>query len=348
MWRTTDPSYGYIEYGTDTDNLKIARSVEDGIVIANITRHKIRIAGLKPDTKYCYRVCTQKTIKYGSYPNVEFSPVEKSEFFSFTTLASTPKDFTCLIFTDLHNNLTIYDKLMDQVQTQGIEFDFSIFNGDIFENPASESQALNLITRYNQRVNAANKPVIYLRGNHEIRGAYAFQLPTFFDLANGEIYFALTYGDTRFVFLDNGEDKRDFHVEYSGLVDFDSFRERQTEWLKEELTNDAFTGAFRKILVHHIPIYGWDNSWDPGFMPCFDLWDPVFRTAPFDLDITGHLHAPAFHTKNAVNNPFPLAVGGGVPEASSRVMVLIKKGDVLTLKMIDCSGNVSVFPIDRD
>jgi hypothetical protein len=29
-------------------------------------------------------------------------------------------------------------------------------------------------------------------------------------------------------------------------------------------------------------------------------------------------------------------------------MVLIKKGDVLTLKMIDCNGNVSVFPIYRE
>jgi phosphodiesterase/alkaline phosphatase D-like protein len=60
MWRTVDPSYGYIEYGTDTGSLKIAQSVEDGIVIANITKHKIRIAGLRPDTKYYYRVVRKK------------------------------------------------------------------------------------------------------------------------------------------------------------------------------------------------------------------------------------------------------------------------------------------------
>jgi 3',5'-cyclic AMP phosphodiesterase CpdA len=105
---------------------------------------------------------------------VEFSPVEKFGFFSFTTLASTPKDFTCLIFTDLHNNIAVYDKLVDQVRARGIEFDFSIFNGDIFENPASESQVLilTLITRYNQRVDASNKPAIYLRGNHEIDSSF--------------------------------------------------------------------------------------------------------------------------------------------------------------------------------
>ena len=348
MWRTAEPAYSWVEYGTDADNLKIARTVENGIVLANITRHKVRITGLMPDTKYFYRICSKKVIKYQAYSK-ELGAEEKTKFFSFTTLATVPKDFTCLIFTDLHSNLPLFDKLMNQVHSHGINFDFSIFNGDIFNDPASETQILNLITRYNQGVDAANKLAIYLRGNHEIRGPYAMEWPNFFDWDGGNNYFAFTYGDTRFVFLDNGEDKGDGSVEYSGLTDFDEFRKTQTEWLKKELSGDKFNRAFRKILVHHIPIYSWNNRYDPGFMPCFDLWNPIFKTTPFDIDITGHLHRFNFYPKGAVtgaeSNPFPLVVGGGNNETSARVMVLIKRGKTLMLKSLDCAGGVSEHPI---
>ncbi|MDR2037621.1 MAG: metallophosphoesterase [Bacteroidales bacterium] len=347
MWRTADLSYSWIEYGTDKNDLKIARTVENGIVAANITKHKVRITGLTPDTQYFYRVCSQKVIKYQAYSK-ELGPVEKSDFFSFTTLGTIPKDFTCLIFTDLHDNLALFDKLMGQVRSHGIEYDFSIFNGDIFNDPASESQILNLVTRYNQGVDAANKPAFYLRGNHEIRGPYAMEWQSFFDFTDDKTYLSFSYGDTRFVLLDNGEDKNDGHIEYSGLVDFDGFRNQQTDWLKKELATDEFQNAFRKILVHHIPIYSWNSGHDPGFMPCFDLWDPIFRTTPFDLDITGHLHNFKFYSKNTVNNPFPLVVGGGNTEANGRVMVLIKRGEVLTLKSLDCAGNITVHPIYRE
>jgi hypothetical protein len=347
MWRTVAPAYSWVEYGEDQDRLKIARTVENGIVSANVTRHKVRISNLNPNTRYYYRICTQDVQKYQAYSK-ELGPVEKSDFFSFTTLGTVAKDFACLIFTDLHDNLTLFDKLMAQVQAHNITFDFSIFNGDIFNDPASEGQILNLIRHYNQGVDAARKPAFYLRGNHEIRGPYALQWPSFFDFENGETYFAFSYGDTRFVMLDNGEDKNDGHVEYSKLVDFDEFRDRQTAWLREELAGDAFQQAFRKVLVHHIPIYSWTNSWDPGFMPCYDRWDPIFNATPFDIDITGHLHQFNFYPKNRVGNPFPLVVGGGNTEDNGRVMILIKRGDVLTLKSLDVAGNLSVHPIYQE
>lgn len=344
MWRTAEPSYSWIEYGTDTGNLNVARTVENGIVAADIIQHKVRITGLLPDTKYFYRICSKKVLKYKAYSK-ELGFEEKSDFFSFTTLGTTRTDFTCLIFTDLHDNTILFDKLMNQVHSHGIEFDFSIFNGDIFNDPVSESQILNLVTHYNQGVDAANKPAVYLRGNHEIRGPYAMQWPTFFDFENDNTYFAFSYGDTRFVFLDNGEDKNDGHIEYSGLVDFDGFRNRQTEWLRKETASAEFNNAFSKILVHHIPIYSWVNRFDPGFIPCFDLWDPIFRVTPFDLDITGHLHNFKFYAKNTVNNPFPLVVGGGNNEKNGRAMVLVKQGKSLTLKSLDCEGNLEVYPI---
>ena len=344
MWQTTDPSYSWIEYGEDMISLKKARSVEHGIVKANITSHKVRISGLSPDTKYYYRICTQKVLEYKAYSKLLGNEV-KTDFYTFSTLGSEDKDFKCLIFNDIHNDLTLFDNLMKQVNFYQIKFDFSIFNGDIFADPSSEDQILNLVKNFNKGIDASNKYVFYLRGNHEIRGPAALIWPSFFDFQNSQTYSAFSYGDTRFVLLDNGEDKSDGSEEYSGLVDFDGFRLKQTEWLTNEIATSDFKNAFRKILVHHIPIYSWENSYDPGFMPCFALWDPIFKTTPFDVDITGHLHGFKFHSKNSVNNPFPLVVGGGNTETSARVLILEKQGEVLTLKSMDCSGNMQVFPI---
>ncbi len=340
MWRTAEPSYSWIEYGTDSVSLKTARTVGHGIVQANITRHKVRINGLAPGQKYYYRVCSQKVLKYEAYKK-EFDKPVKTRFYSFTTLDAKGTDFTCVFFNDLHSNLPVFDLLCKQLR--GIPYDFVVFNGDCFQDPISEEHELGLLAHYTKSVNAVSKPVVFMRGNHEIRGAYATGWPSLVDWDNNNPYFSFSFGDTRFVFLDCGEDKSDSHVEYSNMNEFDGFRDRETAWLMDEITQPAFRNSSRRILVQHIPIYGWTNSHDPGFIPCRDLWDPIYKKTPFDINITGHLHNFKFYPSGKANNPFPLVVGGGNNEQSARVMILQKMGNKLTLKSIDCYGKVEIF-----
>ena len=342
MWRTTDPSYSWIEYGTDSVNLTVARTVEHGIVLSNITNHKVRIDGLAAGQKYFYRVCAQKVLKFEGYRKEYGDPV-KTKFYSFTTLDVKGTDFMAVFFNDLHSILPLYDVLCQQLKD--ITFDFSVFNGDCFQDPPSEEQALHVLAHFNKGVNAANKPVMYIRGNHEIRGAYATGWTSLVDWDSNQPYFSFSFGDTRFVFLDNGEDKRDSHIEYSNMIEFDDFRNRQTAWLLNEITQSAFNNATRRVLVQHIPIYSWENRYDPGFIPCRDLWEPIFKKTSFDINITGHLHRPIFHPAETANNPFPLVVGGGNNEQSARVLILQKKGNQLTLKSVDCQGKVESYDL---
>ncbi len=342
MWRTVDPSYSWIEYGTDSAHVKIARTVEYGIVLSNITRHKVRINGLAAGQKYYYRVCSQKVLKYEGYKK-EFDKPAKTKFYSFTTLDAKGTDFTCVFFNDLHSNLPVFDLLCKQLKD--VSYDFTVFNGDCFQDPSSEEHEAGILAHYTNAVNAANKPAIFMRGNHEIRGVYATGWPSLVDWDGDHPYFSFSFGDTRFVFLDNGEDKNDGHVEYSNMNEFDEFRDRQTSWLMNEITQPDFRNASRRVLVQHIPIYSWDNNYDPGFIPCHDLWDPIYKKTPFNINITGHLHRFNFYTTGKVGNPFPLVVGGGNNEQSARVMILQKKGNRLTLKAIDCQGKTETFDL---
>ena len=344
MWQTFLPACGWVEYGTDTTRLQIKRVVENGIVLANVAKHKIRIDGLVPNQKYYYRVCSQNVIIYGGYDK-QFAPAVKSPFYSFTTLGKQGTDFTCAIFNDLHSNVALFDKLTKQLALKNIRYDFVVYNGDCFNDPYSEEHEVGLLKRYNAAMDASNIPSVFLRGNHEVRGTYALKWPSLFDWADGKSYFSFSFGDTRFVFLDNGEDKNDGHVEYFNMADFTDFRNEETVWLQSEIARPEFKNATRRVLIQHIPIYAWENAFDPGFIPCKDLWDPIYQRTTFDINITGHLHKFDFYPSNKVGNPFPLVVGGGNTDDTAIVMILQKQGNKLTLKVIDVYGKVVEFAL---
>ena len=335
MWCTAEPCYSRVEYGTDTVNLKTARDVQHGIVVANNTANKIRIAGLQPGRKYYYRICSEKIESFGGYKKT-FGATYRSPFYTFTTLEDASENFTAIIFNDIHSKLPVFAQLAERLKD--IQYDFAVFNGDCFQDPSSESNELNILSTFIDKMNGAEKPLYFLRGNHETRGAFALGWPSLFDWDGGRPYFAFSFGDTRFVLLDNGEDKVDSSPEYSGLIDFEEFRKQETEWLINETKSKAFTQAKRRILIHHTPLYGWENIYSPGFIACKELWEPVLRIQPIDLVVTGHTHRFAFHPANAVGNPHPLVIGGGNTEKAATVMILAKRSDKLTLKILWIDG----------
>ena len=66
----------------------------------------------------------------------------------------------------------------------------------------------------------------------------------------------LRQGPVCFVVLDCGEDKPDSDVEYSGIVAFDQYRDKQKAWLEEALKNKEFINAPYKVAIVHMPPFG--------------------------------------------------------------------------------------------
>jgi hypothetical protein len=133
--------------------------------------------------------------------------------------------------------------------------------------------------------------------------------------------------------LDCGEDKTDDHREYSGLNDFTQLRQEQVGFLQQELASKTFKKANKRILIHHIPLYGCDNL-------CKDLWEPLLKKAPFHVAINAHTHKFAHHPKSFLGNNFPVIIGGGNKIDNATVMILEKKKGVLRIKVMDAKGNV--------
>ncbi len=332
MWQTNVPVYSWVEYGTDTINLKKVHTLRDGQVICNNMNHKIRLADLAPGQKYYYRICSREIMLYQAYYK-EFGETATSPFYSFTLPSQEQTDFTMLIFNDLHKRQDTYDALLEQVKH--IPYDFVVFNGDCIDDPANEDQALEHLSLYCAKAGASQKPVFFLRGNHEIRNAYSIGLRDLFDYVGDKTYGAFNWGDTRFVMYDCGEDKPDTTYVYYGLNDFTQLRLDQRVFLKEEIAGNEFKNASKRILIGHVPIYGNGD----GYSPSTDLWADILAKAPFNVSISGHLHRYFYHPKGTVkDNPFPEVIGGAPQPEKALVMVLRKKGSTLTLTVLNTKG----------
>ena len=332
-WLTRVPVYSWVEYGTDTLRLSIVRTLVDGQALCNNLIHKIRLSGLEGGKTYYYRVCSREILAYGAYSKT-FGNTARSEFHTFRLPEEDETDFTALIFNDVHKQFKTIDALYEQVKDCG--YDFVIFNGDVIDDPANEREAVEALAHYNETVGAADVPVFYLRGNHEIRNAYSIGLRNLLEYVHGKTYGAFNWGDTRFVMLDCGEDKPDDHWVYYGLNDFSGLRREQADFLKEELDSKPFRRAAKRVLVHHIPLYG--NDYD--YNPCLELWGAMLEKAPFNVSLNAHTHVYAYHPKGSLGNNYPVFIGGGYDLDDATVMVLTKRGDVLKLKVVDAQGEV--------
>ena len=332
MWETTVPAYCWVEYGTDTTQLKRARTIVDGQVVCNNYLHKIRIDGLQPGQKYYYRVCSQEILLYQAYKKV-FGNTAQSAFSEFTLPATDTDSFTAVVFNDLHQHTQTFRSLCQQIKN--VNYDFVVFNGDCVDDPVDHNQATSFISELTEGVCGDRIPTFFMRGNHEIRNAYSIGLRDHYDYVGDRTYGSFNWGDTRIVMLDCGEDKPDDHWGYYGLNDFTQLRNEQVDFLKKELSSKEFKKAGKRVLIHHIPLYGND-----GKNLCANLWTKLLEKAPFNISLNAHTHKYAYHPKGELGNNYPVIIGGGYKMDGATVMILEKKKDELRVKVLNAKGKI--------
>ncbi|MGI6520402.1 MAG: endonuclease/exonuclease/phosphatase family protein [Fermentimonas sp.] len=332
-WLTNVPVHSWVEYGIDGKLDQQLHIYLDGQMLCNNYLHTFRLENLIPGQTYSYRVCSREIAVYEAYRK-EFGKTSVSETYTFRLPTEKDTDFTAVILNDLHQRKGLVDLISEVIKDVG--YDFVVFNGDNIDDPRNEAQAVNSMSYMNEKVGAESTPVFYLRGNHEIRGAYSIGLRDLLEYMGEKTYGAFNWGDTRFVILDCGEDKDDGHREYFGLNDFTGLRKEQGAFLRKELSSKDFNKAKKKVLIHHIPIYGLGEG---AYNPSFDEWGDILKNAPFDVALNGHTHRFAHHPKKSIGNNFPVVIGGGNNPKDATIMILKKKGSAMTLQVLDVNGD---------
>ena len=108
-------------------------------------------------------------------------------------------------------------------------------------------------------------------------------------------------GDTQ----DPGEDKPDNDIEYSGLADFDRYRETEADWLKGVVASEEFRQAPLRIVLLHIPPLHYD--WHGG-REIQRLFMPLLQGAGVDLMLCGHLHKAFYTAAGEDKYDFPVLI----------------------------------------
>jgi predicted phosphodiesterase len=336
VWTTNNVAVSWVELAPDdnsdfyfTERPKFFAS-KNGIKLENVV-HAVKVRGLKPATRYRYRILSQEVREHRSwhvyYGDIAASDVYNKEPLSFVTLSDNSKELHFSMFNDIHGRSNVLEKMFGVVNPQ--QQDMVFFNGDMVSLMNNAEDLFTGFMDVSVKAFASTTPMYYSRGNHETRGSFASSFQNYFSPLNPELYFLVRNGPVCFVVLDCGEDKPDSDLEYCNITDYDAYRSQQAEWLRQALKDKRFTEAKFKVAVCHIPPT--NNGWH-GEAEIYNKFVPLLNDADVDVMLSGHYHRTLKWNANE-NVKFPTLIN-----SNNSVLKGTVDGNTLTLDVIDLEG----------
>lgn len=338
VWTTDKPCKSWVEFSKKEDGKSFysqlprkAYASQDGLCCVD-TLHRVTVTGLEKNTTYFYRVLSQEVKELLPYRpvlgNIVSTDIWKKPL-TFTTLDGRQETLSMVMINDIHGKNDLQKKLLEMAPPQNV--DMVVFCGDMCNYINKQSDIFTGFLDTSVGLFASSKPFVYVRGNHETRGAYARNFSRYLTGPEGKFYYAFTYGPIRFIVLDSGEDKPDTDVEYSGMVDFDNYILEQKEWLARELESPEFRAASFRVVLSHIPFGkgGWYGS-----ERLRKQLLPLLEGARIDLMLSGHNHTFGFMDKGKVT-AFPIIVN-----SNNSVLTMFGSEDLLKVQVKQIDGKV--------
>lgn len=309
VWVTDVPGISYVEMATDsTDHFysktrKRYYAAEAGRRILTDSVHCVRIRGLKPDSKYRYRVVTQAlkdwcNDDWVTLGGLAWSDVWKKKPYEFKTYPVKPREITFLVLNDIHERPQFMKELCKNVDLK--KLDFVLLNGDMSNRIRSQKHIMDAYLDTCVSMFATDVPLFFNRGNHELRGEFADYLNRYFPTNNGKYYRLQHVAGVDFLFIDSGEDKPDADLEYCGIVECDQYREEQERWLRS-LQEEKKIGKYPVVVFSHMPptLKNWH-----GPLHMQETLTPELNKMNVSVMLSGHLHRFDYQEPNEVIN-FP-------------------------------------------
>lgn len=168
------------------------------------------------------------------------------------------------------------------------QYDFIVLLGDLVSMVETQRDA-QLANELAYKITGGEIPVIYARGNHEIKGEYAEVFHKYVGARGEDFYYTVTLGQDVFaVVLDMGEDHEDDWWEYYGTAFFDLYREEQTRMLESVLEEKEYENYRYRMVLCHIPIVYVDA--DGRFGSWRREWTALLNELDPDISLSGHEH----------------------------------------------------------
>lgn len=344
-WMTSQPADGKVQW---TQSAAGAAEVwhdvwymEDGIRQVNCLEHRAIIEGFDPTLPLRYRVVSRAIVAYQE-KSVTFGATATSAERVIPAQAHGDGALSFVIFNDIHNNVDMYQPLLNMAQAP---LDFVVLNGDLMHaGPQSAAGIADNLLAPMAFFAANGLPTIFLRGNHETRGPEACRLKRYLTMPENRYYGALTYGVTRIVMLDCGENRQD--ADCFDMVDFDTYLEQQNQWLAQEIQTPEFNAATWKVVIIHIPPE-WNNfkaNFQNGNpLTPYEKIIPLLDAGKVDAVVGGHHHTKRFSPPGPrpdLGFHWPVFVSGGHPLSATSYLRVDADATTLSIKIIDNNGTI--------
>lgn len=258
----------------------------NGVLKSDVRIHRMIIPKFQLDKERKYTICARKIIERKPY----YTETEEVEEFTFDFCPADGDTIRAYHIADAHNMVQCPAKA---AKAYG-KIDLLIMNGDL---PDHSGNVENMITIYElaQETTGGNIPIIFSRGNHDMRGNCAEHFTEFTPNDNGNTYYTIRSGGLWALVLDCGEDKDDARVEYGNTICCHAFRERETEFIKNVIknANDEYLaeGVKHRVIICHNPFTRKMKNPFNIEEEIYTLWAKLLReNIKPDLMVCGHTH----------------------------------------------------------
>lgn len=335
----SDLANGYVLIGEKPDLTDAVKVKCGGYRLTELSDKvsQVRITGLKPSTKYYYRIGADRIHYGGGYDMKIVGNEEDPIIYGFTTAGKDAKAHFCVI-NDTHVRWNAIEPTIDKVA--GLSPSCVIWNGDASNTQETiESQVgIFLDPQISRKDYASGIPYLFCPGNHDSRGmanrhlekVWMFRQPEErlsrdWDLGRN---FAVRMGDVALIGLDTAEDKLDTNPLFAGLFNSSEYRKAQVAWLQDVLKRKEIAKAPYLVAFCHIPLFDSDPTANPGDVApadkdprykhdfaiwqrtCAQLWGPILDKAGCQLVITAHQHVYRYDAPSG-DRHWAQIVGGG-------------------------------------
>ncbi len=226
--------------------------------------HRICIPANELDRAGKYTVCERRILWRKPYFPI-IQPETQKEFEFYPVKGGKTRAYH---ISDTHNSV---DAPVKAAKAFG-KIDFLILNGDI-PNHSGHPKYFKTIYEICSQTTHGNIPVVFARGNHDLRGLYAEKIIDYTPNNNGKTYFTFRLGDIWGIVLDCGEDKPDTHEEYGGTICCHAFRERETQFIRDVIKHAdeeyLAQGVKHRTIICHSPF-------TTRFGPPFDIEEELY------------------------------------------------------------------------
>ena len=330
---------GYVLVG-EREDLSDARKVVCGgfrVTDVNDRVMLVRLTGLKPATRYYYRIGADRISYKGGYKMIITGNEEDPRTYSFVTAGEGARAHFCVI-NDTHARMETFGLLTEKIAA--IAPSCVIWNGDATTTQETIESQVSIFLTPDIRLKdyAAQTPYIFCPGNHDCRGwagrhlekVWMFRQPEERSSRDWDLgrNFAVRMGDVALIGLDTAEDKMDTNPRFAGLFNSSAYREAQTLWLKDALKRDDIANAPFIVVFCHIPLFDDNPRHNPGDIApddtdprydtdyaawqrtCANMWGPLLHEAGCQLLVTAHQHQYRYYPA-ADGRTWAEIIGGG-------------------------------------